>query len=73
MSECHTFKVDDVKGVPDRLVREFINECERKLGFVRVTAQPLTTKSAVLLCVIVVKADDFEEIGTQPTLIESGK
>lgn len=61
MAECHTFKVDDMKGAPDRMIREFVSECESKMGYVRVTLATLVTKTAVLLTVIVVKADDMDE------------
>lgn len=62
MAECHTFKVDNLKGAPDRLIRDFISECEVKMGYVRVSLSTLVTTTAVLLTVVVVKADEVDEV-----------
>jgi hypothetical protein len=59
MADCRTFKIDDKFGVPDRLIREYLNECEHRLGLIRVTMQQVTSKTAVLLAIAVVKADDY--------------
>lgn len=55
MAEVYTFKVDDVRGVPDRLLREWITEQEQKLGSIDVFMVPVQSKTAVLLTVIAIK------------------
>lgn len=61
MAEVHSYKIDDKYGVPDRLIKEFLTECETKMGFVRVTMQTVKSGTATLLCVAVVKADSVVE------------
>lgn len=55
MAEVFTFKVDDTRGVPDRLLKEWLTEQEHKLGPIDVHMIPVTSKTAVLLTVVVVK------------------
>jgi|GEM_PF-5882536 len=58
MAEVHSYKVDDQKGVPDRLIREFLNECEEKLGRININMVPVVTGTATLLTIIVTKSGD---------------
>lgn len=55
MAEVFTFKVDDTRGVPDRLLKEWLTEQEHKLGSVDITMVPVISKTAVLLTVVVTK------------------
>jgi hypothetical protein len=63
MAEVHSYKIDLKYGVPDRLIKEFVSDCEKQMGFVRVTMQVVPTGTATMLCVVVVKADSVIEEG----------
>ncbi len=58
---CRSFKIDDQYGVPDRLIREYLAKCEERMGLIRVTTATVVSRTAVLLTVIVTKADDYED------------
>lgn len=58
MSLVRTFKIDDLYGVPDRAVRDFIDKAERELGIVRVSMIHVMSKTSPLLTVVVTKLDD---------------
>jgi hypothetical protein len=63
MAEVHSFKVDDKYGVPDRLLKIFLDDCETKLGLIHIFMHQVTSGTANLLTVVVVKAEDVTITG----------
>ncbi len=64
MAQVHTFIVDTKYGVPDRLVREFLNECEKEMGLIRVFMHNVQSPTANLLTVVVMR-DELEPAPVQ--------
>lgn len=65
MARVKTFRIHPSSGVPDKDIREFLNECEKE-GYISVvtTFIPSDGDTNSRLNVIVTKLDDHEVIST---------
>lgn len=65
MAFVRTFVVYDERGVPDRLIRDWLSQCEKE-GPLRVTVTPFRTATALLVNVVATLSDTWKSMDIDP-------